>query len=125
MERYCETLTKTLLETFKTLLRSIENLINLLETPKPETFDPKLYIPKSTKSQTLKRLSSVAQGACTAQHRRGAQQAVAASKFFPHGSAGVLSLMSLGINIAQKPYIVGSLGPKALRYEDKGGLYRV
>ena len=26
-------------------------------------------------------------------------------------------LVSLSINIAQKPYIIGSLGPKALKYE--------
>ena len=106
------------------LLRSIENLINLLQEPKPKTCNPKLYILKST-PRTLKRPSCVAQGAGTAQHRRGAQQAVAASEFFPLGSTGVLSLMSLSINLAQKPYIVGSLDPKALRYEDKGGLYWV
>ena len=28
-----------------------------------------------------------------------------------------LSSLSLSIKIAQKPYIIGSLGPKALKYE--------
>ena len=35
---------------------------------------------------------------------------------------GQLGMVSLSIKIAQRPYIIGSLGPKALKYESFEGM---